>query len=159
VAGVAGVMAAPRYERVCELDLLAWEAALQAAAATRNGHGLPADAVWVISARALAAPATAARCPHVRAALPADVRAAVLRMAADHQGVRQLAGEASEPAHSPPTDRPWTTAEAATALRITTHGARDACRRGALTADHDPATGRWRIAAGSVAQYQGRPHA
>jgi hypothetical protein len=146
--------AAPSHERVCHLDVLAWEAALGPAAG--NGRALPADVVWTVSRRALAAPVTAARCPHLRAALPPGVLAAVLR-AAGAVPVTPLAAPASQEARSG-TGREWLTSrEAARALGLTVHGARAAARRGRLTAARGPG-GEWRIDPASVTEYRGGAH-
>jgi hypothetical protein len=134
---------APRHERVCHLDVLAWEAALQSAAASRNGRTVGEDVVWLVSHRALAAPATAALCPAVRSVLPPDVLAAVLALAAE-AGVTTVAEPASQPAGSAVTGRSWrTVAEAARALGLTCHGVRARCRRGTLPAVKE--AGQWRV--------------
>ena len=149
-------MRAPSHERVCALDVLAWEAALASAAASRNGHALPADVQWLVSHRALAAPVTAAACPHVRAALPPDVRAAVLALAA--APVTVVAATPSQRAGSQLPDGVAASGhlgsrEAAQALRMSDHGARAACRRGTLCATKDDG-GRWLIAAADVDEYR-----
>ena len=145
-------MAAPSGERWAHLDVLAWEAFLASAQAARNGHALAADVAWLVSYRALAAPGTAARCPHVLAALPTDVLAAVLRLAG---AVTPLARATSQEAASEvPAGRPWVTIpEAARALGVGRHGARAACRRGALTAARGP-NGEWRIDREALDEYR-----
>jgi hypothetical protein len=136
---------------MAHLTLCAWEAALRAQAS--NGHPLPADVRWMVERLALAVPVTAARCPRVRAVLPPDVRAAVLRAAAA-QGSQALAGRGSQAAVSAAGG--WLSArDAARVLGITPRGVRAACRRGRLAAARDEA-GVWRIEAASVAAYRER---
>ena len=151
-------MAAPSHERTCHLDVLAWEALLASAGVARNGYALDPGVVWLVSYRALAAPGTAAHCPNVRAALPADVLAAVLRLAEVPASVTPLAAGASQEAASEAeAGRSWlTTREAARALGCTAHGARAACRRGRLAGT--VVDGKWRIDPASLEEYR-RSHA
>jgi excisionase family DNA binding protein len=140
----------PSLERMAHLTLLAWELAL--ASEARNGHPLPADVRWCVQRLALADPLTAARCPQVRRALPPDVRAAVLALAA--APVTAPAGQASQPSGSEAGPEWLTVQEAAQALGVSAHGVRAACRRGRLDATRGPAG--WRIRAASVQEYRRR---
>jgi Helix-turn-helix domain len=115
--------------KLCELGL-----------STYRGSGLavPPDVARALGEVALGSPATAARCPRLLAALPADVRAAVLRQASGPP-VSEIGNGVADLPH-------WLTVrEAAELAGITAHGIRDRCRRGRLTATKHRVTGEWRI--------------
>jgi hypothetical protein len=94
---------------------------------------------------ALAAPATATRCPLLLRQLGPSV--------AHQVHVQASAPPVSEVAHAEAERARWlTTAEAAAALAITPHGVRDLLRRGQLGGRRSPA-GRWLVDVADVRRY------
>jgi hypothetical protein len=146
---------APSSERLAALRVLLLEAALAGHAG--NGTRLPDDLSWLAVHDAVRSPATAARCPNLRAVLPPGVAAAVTRLAAE---ASQAAGSEPLPAPvaspAPPPPALLSTAGAAAALGVTSHAVAAACRRGSLPAVHG-GDGRWVIAAADLEEY-GRTH-
>src|SRR5947209_4806996 len=112
------------------LSVLAFEAALSAGG--RNGGSQPApDVRYTIGRLAMAAPDTAARCPHVRTALDPAVLAVVIA----HVSARPATPPAATPPQ--PADSAMGSTEAARLLGITSQAVRAAAKRGTLRGQHD----------------------
>ena len=149
--------APPSLDRMGEITVKVWELALTTVPANGGGR-LPPDVAWLLQAVALSAPATAARCPRVLAAVPTEVAAAVRRLAGAAPVTPLAAGASQEAASETLTGRPWlTTAEAARALHLTSHAVAPPAAGAAWPPPAAPAA-TWRIGPASLEQYR-RSHA
>ena len=136
--------------RMAALSLVAFEVALNTSAS--NGGAPPtAEVAYTVGRLAMAAPGTAARCPHVRAALAPEVLAVVI--------AHVSAVPATPPAAPRPeaVDSPMGSTAAARLLGVTTAAVRAAAQRGTLRGAKSAVTGEWTFSAADVAEY-GRTH-
>jgi hypothetical protein len=129
--------------RMAALSVLAFEAALSAQSS--NGAGPTGEVRYTLGRLAMAAPATAARCPHVRAVLPAEVLAAV---------TAQVSVRPATPDRPQPPRPAVSVQEAARALAITPAAVRAAAGRGRLRGSKSRATGEWSFAVADLETYR-----
>jgi hypothetical protein len=135
-------------ERMAALSLAAFEAALRAQA--RNGSQPTAEVRYTIGRLAMAAPDAAARWPRVLAALPPEVRAAV---------IAQVGTAPATPAGPPGPDtadseRVVGTTAAARLLGRSGQAVRAAVKRGTLPGTKRPRDGVWVFARADLESYR-----
>jgi hypothetical protein len=134
--------------RMAHLTLVAFECALSAG--DGNGGAAPtAEVRYTLGRLALAAPGTAARCPHVRHALPPDALAFVLASAAPATPPAPPATCAADSG----TARVGARA-AARRLGVSAQAVRAAAKRGTLPGARDKVTGEWRFTRAAVDDYR-----